>query len=175
MMTFHLKLGKGVQRQDTLWLAKRGQTMNATRKGVLAAAAVCGLLTCAQVARGASATWLGTADGTWATEENWSAAPVPGAGDTATFSGAGNGNTAISLGSGVAVGKLVFDTASAASYTVGSGGAGAQTLTLGTVGDVVAMGPTVAAAQRLDANLALATTGTYTLTNASTEIGRAHV
>lgn len=168
MMTFHLKLGKGVQRQDTLWLAKRGQTMNATRKGVLAAAAVCGLLTCAQVARGASATWLGTADGTWATEENWSAAPVPGAGDTATFSGAGNGNTAISLGSGVAVGKLVFDTASAASYTVGSGGAGAQTLTLGTVGDVVAMGPTVAAAQRLDANLALATTGTYTLTNAST-------
>lgn len=122
MVTFHLKLGKGVQRQDTLWPAKRGQTMSATRKGVLAVAAVCGLMTCARVAGGASATWLGTTDGTWATESNWSAAPVPGAGDTATFSGAGNGNTAIDIGAGVALSTLGFASGAASYVFSGSGG-----------------------------------------------------
>jgi autotransporter-associated beta strand protein len=130
--------------------------------------AACGLLAFAQSADAANATWLGTTDGTWATEANWSASPVPGAGDTATFNNSGDGNTVIDLGTGVSVGKLAFDTPAAAAYTVGSGGSGAQTLTLGSAGDVVALGPTVAAAQLLNANLALAATGMYTLTNAST-------
>ena len=45
----------------------------------------------------ASGFWTGATDANWA-DANWSAAPVPGSGDAATFSGAGNGNTTINLG-----------------------------------------------------------------------------
>jgi len=81
-------------------------------------------------AHAASGTWLGTVDATWA-GANWSASPVPGAGDTAVFNGTGNGSTTIDFGTGVTVGAITFDTASAAAYTIGSGGVGAQALTLG--------------------------------------------
>ena len=68
----------------------------------------------------ADATWIGTTDATWATESNWSAAPVPGTGDIATFNNSGNGNTTIYLGAGVVVGGLSFDTADAAAYSLGT-------------------------------------------------------
>lgn len=43
-----------------------------------------------------SATWTGLgADSAWTTAGNWSASPVPGAGDVATFNSAGNGKTTI--------------------------------------------------------------------------------
>ena len=52
--------------------------------------------------KAASGIWTGATDATWA-GANWSASPVPGTGDTATFNGAGGGHTAIDLGSGVTI------------------------------------------------------------------------
>jgi uncharacterized protein (TIGR03382 family) len=122
----------------------------------------------APAALAASDTWTGTTDGTWATSTNWAGGNVPGSGNTATFNGAGNGNTTIDLGAGVTLGTLLFDTSSAAAYTIGSGAVGSQTLTLGTVGNAITMNSTVANNELINSNLALATTGTYTVTNNST-------
>jgi fibronectin-binding autotransporter adhesin len=115
-----------------------------------------------------NATWNGTTDALWSTTTNWSASPVPATGNTATFNNAGNARTTIDLGSGVTIATLLFDTANAAAYTIGSGGAGAQTLTLNDSG-AVTMNATVVNNQRIDANVLLGTaiTGTYTLTNNS--------
>jgi len=115
-----------------------------------------------------SDTWTGTTDTTWATSTNWLGGNVPGTGDTATFNNAGNGNTTIDLGGGVTLGILLFDTPSAAAYTIGSGGVGSQTLTLSTAGNAITMNSTVANNELVNANLALAATGTYTVTNNST-------
>lgn len=127
------------------------------------------------VAHAASGSWLGTTDGLWSDESNWSASPVPGVGEIATFDGAGNANTTIDLGAGVSIGSVVFDTASAAAYTIGSGAAGSQTLTFGSVRNIITMNSTVAANQLFNANLALSVSSTansaatyYTVTNNST-------
>lgn len=57
-----------------------------------------------QTASAANATWNGTIDAAWVTDTNWSATPVPGAGNTATFNNAGNSNVVIDLGfSGVTI------------------------------------------------------------------------
>src|SRR5688500_18320982 len=47
-----------------------------------------------------SDSWDGSTDALWSTTTNWLTDPavVPGTGDTATFNGAGNGNTTIDLG-----------------------------------------------------------------------------
>lgn len=82
----------------------------------VAACAIAGLMSKSAIA--ASGTWLGTTDDTWA-GTNWSATPVPGTGDTATFNGAGNGNTNIDLGSGVTIQNVLFNTANAAAYNLG--------------------------------------------------------
>src|SRR5438105_12990700 len=42
--------------------------------------------------RAASATWTGTADAIWSNVNDWTASPVPGVNDTATFSNT-SGNT----------------------------------------------------------------------------------
>jgi len=125
-------------------------------------------LIAAPAAHAASDTWAGATDTTWATSTNWAGGNVPGAGNTATFNGAGNGNTTINLGAGVTLGSLLFDTSSAAAYTIGSGAVGSQTLTLGTVGNAITVNSTVANDELINSNLALATTGTYVLTNNST-------
>src|ERR1051326_3737347 len=99
----------------------------------LTAAAMCSLIGASAVPNlvyAASGSWLGTADATWANASNWSTTPVPGTGDTATFNGAGNGNIAINLGGGVTINTVLFDTSSAASYIIGTGAVGSQTLTL---------------------------------------------
>ena len=83
----------------------------------------------------ASGTWTGVTDNTWA-GANWSASPVPGVADTATFSGAGNGNTTIDLGSGASILNLIFNTGGAAAYTIGNGAVGSQTLTLNNSGGI---------------------------------------
>jgi autotransporter-associated beta strand protein len=124
----------------------------------------------------ASDSWDGSTDATWATGTNWLLDTTPpGAAETATFNGAGNGNTTIDLGAGVTLGSLVFDTSSVAAYTIGSGAVGSQTLTLGTVGGTITMNSTVAANQLFNSNLALAASTTannaatyYKLTNNST-------
>jgi autotransporter-associated beta strand protein len=145
-----------------------GRSLSALGKIVLPA---CGLaLAATPMAHAASDTWTGATDGTWATTSNWNpSVAVPGTGDTATFNAASS-NTTINLGSGVTLGTLLFDTSSAAAYTIGSGAVGSQTLTLGTLAGGVQMNSTVAANQLINANLALSTTGTYTvgLTNNST-------
>ncbi len=78
--------------------------------------------------------WVGSTDATWATAANWSGGSVPGTGETVAFENAGNGNTTIDLGSGATVGSIVFNTASAAAYTIGS--SGTQTLTLDDNGSI---------------------------------------
>jgi autotransporter-associated beta strand protein len=126
-------------------------------------------LVAAPVAHAASDTWTGTSDALWSNTGNWLGGSVPGAGNTATFNST-SGNTTVDLGGGVTLGTLLFDTSSAAAYTIGSGGAGSQTLTLDTLAGGVQMNATVANDQVINANLALSTTGTYTigLTNNST-------
>ena len=83
------------------------------RSALLAASIV---FTIGQAAPAASATWNGTTDAVWATATNWSANPIPGTGDTATFDHAGLARVVISLGTGVTVQNLIFNTSLAAAY-----------------------------------------------------------
>lgn len=116
----------------------------------------------------ASASWTGSTDSLWSTTTNWTVSPVPGPGDTATFDSAGNANTTVNLGSGVTLRSVVFDTANAAAYTIGSGTVGSQTLTLEDTGSIL-MNATVAATETINSNVVLgtATASSYTLTNES--------
>ncbi len=116
-----------------------------------------------------SATWNGTTDALWATSTNWTSDPnpVPGAGNTATFANAGNANIVIDLGAGVTIGSIVYDTSSVAAYTLGSGGVGAQALTLGDSGSFT-LNSTISANQTVNANLTLGSDGSaqsYAITN----------
>ena len=90
----------------------------------------------AEPGRAASAEWTGAADANWATPGNWTATPVPGSGDTATFDLTNNGHTTISLGAGVTIRNLVFSRADAP-YTIGAGATGSETLTLNHGGSVM--------------------------------------
>ena len=116
-----------------------------------------------------SATWTGGTDATWATAGNWSTSPVPGtlAGETATFNGAGGADDVINLGAGVTIRSVVFDTAAAAAYTIGTGAAGSQTLTLEGTGSI-ALNAAVVQNQLVNANLNLGTIAgaeAFTVTN----------
>ncbi len=117
----------------------------------------------------ANASWTGTTDSLWATPTNWTPATVPGTGDTATFNGAGNANTTLSLGTGVTINSVVFDTASAAAYSIGSGAVGSQTLLLDATATLT-VNSTVTANQTINAALKLGPTAgasATTITNAS--------
>lgn len=120
-------------------------------------------------AHAASATWNGTTNTTWSTSTNWSAGGPPGTGDTATFNNAGNANTTISL-NGITVNTILFDTSSAAAYTLGSGGVNGQTLTLNFSG-AITVNSTVTNNQLFNATVRLGTdgasTGSFTFTNNS--------
>jgi autotransporter-associated beta strand protein len=120
----------------------------------------------APTASAVSDTWSGTTDATWATSTNWLGGNVPGTGDTATFNDAGNGNTTIDLGGGVTIGTVLFDTASAAAYTVGSGAVGSQTLTLDNAGTIT-INSGVTTNQLFNSNVQLsnAANATATITN----------
>ena len=118
--------------------------------------------------KAASGTWTGSTDSIWG-DANWSASPVPGTGDTATFSGVGNAHTTIDLGSGVTIFDLLFNTGNVAAYTIGNGSVGSQTLTLNNSGGI-AMNPAVANNQLFNAAIILGTDGTaqtYNVTNNS--------
>lgn len=81
------------------------------------------------VTHAGSGTWNGTTSPAWATAGNWSVASMPGVNDTATFNNAGNGRTNITLGAtGAQVNIILFDTANAAPYTIGTGSPATQTL-----------------------------------------------
>jgi len=117
----------------------------------------------------ADATWTGATDGVWSTTTNWTVSPVPGTGDVATFADAGNGNTILDLGTGVTLRGVLFDSANAAAYTIGSGPVRGQSLVLDNSGTVT-MNAAVAANESFNANVSLgtATAGSYTFTNSST-------
>ena len=118
--------------------------------------------------KAASGAWTGATDATWA-GANWTASPVPGTGDTATFNGAGNANTVIDLGAGVTIQNILFNTSLAAAYTIGTGAVGSETLTLNNAGGIT-LNPTVANNQLFNAAITLGTditAQTYTLTNNS--------
>ena len=112
----------------------------------------------ASSSKAASGSWIGAADSTWA-GANWSATPVPGSGDTATFNGAGGGHTTIDLGSGVTIMNLLFNTGSAAAYTIGNGAVGSQTLTLNNSGGIT-LNSTAANNQLFNAAIVLGTDST---------------
>jgi autotransporter-associated beta strand protein len=117
----------------------------------------------------ASGTWTGAADSIWA-DANWSASPVPGPGDTATFNGVGDGHTTIDLGSGVTILDILFETSSAAAYTIGNGAVGSQTVSLNNSG-AITMTSTVTNNELFNAAVVLGTdaTGqTYSFVNNST-------
>ena len=148
---------------------RQNTTAPRTRKTARILAGSIAALLAAHSAQAANGTWDGSTSTLWSDITNWSSEPnpVPGTGNTATFNGAGNANTALDLGAGVTIGSILFDTASAAAYTIGSGG---QTLTLDPSGTVT-MNTTVAANQLFDAALVLGTANgnnTFTLTNSST-------
>jgi len=124
------------------------------------------LLASQATSRAGSDVWDGSTDGVWATSANWLTDPaiVPGTGDTATFNGAGNGFTTIDLGTGVTLSNLVFNPGSAG-YTIGSGGAGSQSLTLNNASGIT-LNAGVANNQLINALLSLPRE-----TNATTTIG----
>jgi len=145
---------KPLRRQSSLQLA-------------IAISIVC---TFARPAHAASATWLGTTDAVWATATNWSATPVPGTGDVATFDSAGGTVDTINLGAGITIQSVVFDTANAANYTIGSGAVGSQKLTLNNAGGVT-MNAAVVRNQTFNPAVVLGTDGSaqsFTLSNHST-------
>ena len=128
-------------------------------------------LIAAPAVHAASDAWTGATDGTWATTSNWSpSVAVPGSGDTATFNGAGNGFTTLDLGAGVTLGTLLFDTSSAAAYTIGSGAVGSQTLTFGTANGGITLNSPVANGQTINANIALSNTTNYGFANYSSSL-----
>lgn len=115
----------------------------------------------------AAQTWNGTTDNLWATGSNWSATPVPGSGGTAVFTNAGGTSDVIDLGAGVTINNIVFSTAGAAAYTLGTGAADSQTLILNNSGSVT-LGAAAVNSQVINAALRLGTdmsAQTYTLTN----------
>ena len=118
----------------------------------LASLAFMAVLILPQAARAASATWNGTTDALWSTDGNWSTTPVPGIGDTATFNNAGNSNTALTVGT-ISLSQVLFNTSSAAAYTLGSG---TITFADGTT-TAVLMNSTVTANEAITANLTLGT------------------
>jgi len=78
---------------------------------------------------GASQTWTGATDANWAMGANWSGTPVPGSGDTATFNATitnGNGTTSpVVIDLNRQVQALLFDTANASAYVIGTTGGNA--------------------------------------------------
>jgi autotransporter-associated beta strand protein len=132
-------------------------------------AVVWAMLSSAPDAITANGTWNGTTNSTWSIGTNWSGGSAPGSGETATFNNAGNGHTTIDLGSGITVNTILFDTSSAAAYTIGSGAVGGQSLTLNN-GGAVTMNSTVTANELFNANVTLGTDrsdASFTFTNNS--------
>ena len=117
-------------------------------------------------------TWTGGENSVWINSANWSGATHPGSGadETATFDSAGNGNTTLDLTGLSVIDTIIFDTSSAAAYTLGTGAAGSQTLVFENGGEIVVESDVVNP-QLVNAAVQLSTTSSYsthTLRNDST-------
>ncbi len=114
-----------------------------------------------------SASWVGGSSNSWFDSANWNPNGVPGTGDIATFD-ATSLNTTVSLGGGVTVNRIVFDSL-AAPYIIGNGGPNSELLTLDNAGAITMNAP-VASNQQFNSSLMLGSGGasTFTVTNNST-------
>ncbi len=106
--------------------------------------------------RAASGVWTGTTDSFWTNSANWNVSPYPAGGQTATFANDGGGRTEIDLAGLATIKNITFTSAGLAAYTIGSGGAKAQTLVLENQSDVT-LDATSANVQTFNANLQLGT------------------
>jgi len=119
---------------------------------------------CVTVAQATSGYWNGTESASWTNSANWSAALYPSGTDTASFTNAGNGRTEIDVAGLSNIKYIAVDTANAAAYTFGSGGANAQALTIAADGQV-SLSSSVASNQTFAAAVQLL--GNFTLVNSS--------
>ena len=85
----------------------------------------------------ASGTWTGAEDVYWTNSANWGVSPFPSGNETATFTGAGNGNTALNLAGLSGIQFITFDTAGVAPYVLGTGPANSQTNILRDGGEIL--------------------------------------
>lgn len=121
-------------------------------------------------ASAATIVWDGSENtGVWATGDNWVGGTAPGTGDTARFVDGGGTLDNIDLGAGVTIGSVIFDTANAAYYKIGTGAVNSQTLTIDN-GGAITVNSTVRSGQTFNAALVLGNDGTaqtFTFTNDS--------
>ncbi|MGH8048530.1 MAG: beta strand repeat-containing protein, partial [Chthoniobacterales bacterium] len=105
----------------------------------------------------ADGSWTGLGvDSAWSTIANWSGASVPTSGNTATFNGAGNGKTTITVGS-QPISVMSFNNAATAAYTIGSS-VGSGTLVMTPVGsNNISITSAVTTNQRINSNLVIGT------------------
>ena len=92
------------------------------------------------VAHAADGTWLGTVGANWTNSPNWSASPYPGGDESATFSGAGNNQTTISVAGQPGIKFVTFDGYGVAPYMIGTVPVNSQTLILRDSGVVLMTG-----------------------------------
>ncbi len=107
----------------------------------------------------ANGTWNSTAPGAngyWTNSLNWSASPAPYGTDAALFNNADSGNTALDLAGLSFIRSILFDTASVAPYSFGSGAANSQTLVLADGGEI-ALSSSAANSQTFNCGLQLGT------------------
>jgi autotransporter-associated beta strand protein len=117
----------------------------------LASAAVFSVAIHAHASNGA---WNGSADSYWTNSLNWSASPFPSGTQTATFDSGGSGRTEIDVAGLSIIKGITFTSAGAAAYTVGAGGARAQTL-VATSESIVKLDASAANSQVFNANVQL--------------------
>ena len=127
------------------------------------------LLAMSPAVHAVSDSWTGANSPNWADTLNWLGGNIPGTGDTATFNDFGI-NTTLALGT-ITIANILFDTANAGFYTIGSG---VDTLTLNGGGSVVVTA-SVFSSEVIGANVVLGNTAgdqTFTFTNDSTVGGQ---
>jgi autotransporter-associated beta strand protein len=126
------------------------------------------------LAHAASATWNGATSSSWSASTNWSASPGPGTGNTATFDNSTAGAAQTIITGSITIASILFNTSSAAAYTLGGASAGMGQITLNDGGSI-AVNSSITRSQTVNANLVLGTnagTSSYSLTNNSTSAGQ---
>jgi autotransporter-associated beta strand protein len=123
-------------------------------------------LAATQSLRADSAVWNGASgnDTFWSTLTNWVGPPVavPGSTQTATFNNVGASNAFVDTTGGVTIKSIIFDHASAPSYTI----EGSGPISLQTGGDIT-MSSTTGNDQLITAPIAFNATGNFIASNAS--------
>ncbi len=125
-------------------------------------------------AHAASATWNGASSSSWSASPNWSASPGPGTGNAATFDNSTAGAAQTIITGSITIASILFNTGSAAAYTLGGASTGMGQITLNDGGSI-AVSSSITRSQTVNANLVLGTdarTASYSLSNNSTSAGQ---